>query len=76
LEQHRLSGPERDALDARYAELQDNKMVLEEAAFNPPTGVSRLPRERYWELRTQIDQEQVGLPRFDGQGRGSVRLLV
>jgi site-specific DNA recombinase len=69
LEQHRLSGPERDALDARYAELQDNKMVLEEAAFNPPAGVSRLPRERYWELRRQIDQEQDQLQRMRAVSR-------
>jgi recombinase-like zinc beta ribbon protein len=56
--EHRLNGPEIDAIDARYAELEDNKMALEEAAFNPPAGIKRLPRERYWELRMQIEQEQ------------------
>jgi site-specific DNA recombinase len=63
LQQHRLNGPEMDAIDARYAELEDNKIALEEAAFNPPEGVKRLPRERYWELRTQIEQEQEQLQR-------------
>jgi len=63
LQQRRLNGPEMGAIDARYAELGDNKMALEEAAFNPPAGVKRLPRERYWELRTQIEQEQDQLQR-------------
>jgi DNA invertase Pin-like site-specific DNA recombinase len=63
LEQHRLDGPEMDAIDARYAELEDNKMALEEAAFNPPAGLKRLRRERYWELRTQFEQEQERLQR-------------
>jgi DNA invertase Pin-like site-specific DNA recombinase len=63
LRQHRLEGPEMDAIDARYAELEENKMALEEAAFNPPAGVKRLPRERYWELRTQIEREQERLQR-------------
>jgi DNA invertase Pin-like site-specific DNA recombinase len=63
LQRHRLDGPEMDAIDARFAELQDNKLALEEAAFNPPAGMKRLPRERYWELRTQIEQEQERLQR-------------
>jgi site-specific DNA recombinase len=63
LAQHRLDGPEMAAIDARYAELEDNKLALEEAAFNPPAGVKRLPRERYWELRTEIEQEQERLQR-------------
>lgn len=64
LEQHKTDGPQMAAIDARYAELEDNKMALEEAAFNPPTGVKRLPRERYRELRTQIEQEQEQLQRW------------
>ena len=32
--------------------------MLERAAFNPPQGVKRLPTERYWELRTEIEREQ------------------
>jgi site-specific DNA recombinase len=63
LQQHRLNGPEIDAIDARYAELEDNKMALEEAAFDPPVDIRRLPRESYWELRTQIEQEQEQLQR-------------
>jgi hypothetical protein len=63
LEQHKTDGPEMAAIDARYAELEGNKMALEEAAFNPPADVKRLPRERYWELRTQIEQEQEQLQR-------------
>jgi len=63
LDRYRVDTPEMAALDARFAELQENKMALEEAAFNPPAGVKRLPRERYWELRTKIDQEQERLQR-------------
>jgi DNA invertase Pin-like site-specific DNA recombinase len=58
LDQHRLETPEVAAIDSRYAELEDNKLALERAAFNPPQGVKRLPTERYWELRTEIEQEQ------------------
>jgi site-specific DNA recombinase len=63
LGQHKKSGSELAAIDARYDELEDNKLALEEAAFNPPAGINRLPRERYWELRTTIDQEQEQLQR-------------
>lgn len=63
LQQYRLDGPEMAAIDARYADLQENKMALEEAAFNPPPGMKRLPRERYWELRNGIEQEQELLQR-------------
>jgi hypothetical protein len=58
LDQHRLQTPEIAAIDARYAELEDNKLVLERAAFNPPQGVRRLPTERYWELWREIEREQ------------------
>ena len=51
------------AIDARYAKLQDSKMALEEAAFNPSVGYERLPRDRYWELRAAIEQEQKQLQR-------------
>ncbi|MFL6250447.1 MAG: hypothetical protein ACJ75N_07955, partial [Actinomycetes bacterium] len=30
---------------------------------NPPQGVKRLPTERYWELRTEIEREQEQLQR-------------
>jgi DNA invertase Pin-like site-specific DNA recombinase len=63
LNQHRLETPEMAAIDARYAELEDNKLALERAAFNPPRGVKRLPSERYWELRTEIEREQETLQR-------------
>jgi hypothetical protein len=63
LDQHRLETPEIAAIDARYAELEDNKLALERAAFNPPQGVRRLPIERYWELRTEIEREQETLQR-------------
>jgi DNA invertase Pin-like site-specific DNA recombinase len=58
LDQDRLETRELAAIDTRYAELEDNKLVLERAAFNPPQGVKRLPTERYWELRTEIEREQ------------------
>jgi len=32
-QRHSLDGPEMRVIDARYAELEDNKMALEEAAF-------------------------------------------
>jgi hypothetical protein len=60
---HRLATPEMAAIDARYAELEDNKLALERAAFNPPKGVRRLPTERYWQLREEIDREQGQLER-------------
>jgi DNA invertase Pin-like site-specific DNA recombinase len=63
LDQHRLKTPEIAAIDARYAELEDNKLALERAAFNPPQGVKRLPTERYWALRTEIEREQEQLQR-------------
>src|SRR5512133_626915 len=43
LDTHRLDTPEMAAIDARYAELENNKLALERAAFNPPQGVPRLP---------------------------------
>jgi DNA invertase Pin-like site-specific DNA recombinase len=63
LDQHKLDTPEMAAIDARYAELEDNKLALERAAFNPPQGVKKLPTERYWELRTEIEREQEQLQR-------------
>jgi site-specific DNA recombinase len=63
LDQHRLDTPEMAAIDARYAELEDNRLALERAAFNPPQGVKRLPTERYWELRIEIEREQEQLQR-------------
>src|SRR4029453_14281033 len=58
LDTHKLDTPEMAAIDARYAQLEDDKRALERAAFRPPQGVPRLPTERYWELRTEIEREQ------------------
>jgi hypothetical protein len=58
LDTHKLDTPEMAAIDARYAQLEDDKLALERAAFRPPQGVPRLPTERYWELRTEIEREQ------------------
>jgi DNA invertase Pin-like site-specific DNA recombinase len=63
LDQHKLDTPEMAAIDARFAELEDNKLALERAAFNPPQGVTRLPTERYWQLRSEIEREQEQLQR-------------
>jgi hypothetical protein len=63
LDQQRLDTPEMAAIDTRYAELEDNKLALERAAFNPPQGVRRLPIEHYWQLRTEIEEEQAQLQR-------------
>src|SRR5215216_1675103 len=51
------------AIDARYAELEDDKLALERAAFRPPQGVKRLPLDSYWQLRTEIELEQGQLQR-------------
>ena len=58
LDTHKLDTPEMAAIDARFAELEDNKLQLERATFNPPQGVKRLPLESYWELRSEIEREQ------------------
>ena len=63
LDQHRLETSEMAAIDARYAELEDSKLALERAAFNPPQGVKKLPTERYRELRAEIEREQETLQR-------------
>ena len=63
LKQHRLETPEITAIDARFAELQESKLALEEARFNPPPGMKRLETDRYWTLRTQIEAEQEQLQR-------------
>jgi hypothetical protein len=63
LDTHRLDPPEMAAIDARYAELENSKVDLERAAFNPPQGVRRLPLETYWQLREEIEEEQGQLQR-------------
>jgi hypothetical protein len=63
LERYRVDDPAQAAIDARFAELQDAKLALEEAAFNPPPGHKRLERDRYWTLRTAIEEEQEQLQR-------------
>lgn len=74
LDQHKLQTPELAAMDARYAELEDNKLALERAAFNPPQGVKRLPAERYWELREEIEREQETIQRRRVVNREAVPL--
>jgi site-specific DNA recombinase len=63
LSRYRLNGPEQAAIDARFAELQEAKIELEEARFNPPAGHKRLEANRYWTLRAQIEAEQEQLQR-------------
>jgi site-specific DNA recombinase len=63
LRQHTADAAEMAAIDQRYAELQDCKLALEEAAFSPPAGFERLSRKRYEEQRAQIEQEQEELQR-------------
>ena len=63
LDTYKLGTPEMAAIDARYVELEDDKLALEQAAFRPPQGVPRLPTERYWELRAEIEREQETLQR-------------
>lgn len=63
LERYRLDDPAQAAIDARFAELQDAKTTLEDDFYNPPPGMKRLPRDRYWTLRTQLEAEQEQLQR-------------
>jgi hypothetical protein len=63
LSRHRLNGPEQAAIDARYAELEDAKLALENDRYNPPPGMKPLPADRYWTLRGQIEAEQEQLQR-------------
>jgi site-specific DNA recombinase len=63
LDAHKLDTPEMAAIDERYAQLEDDKLALERAAFRPPQGVPRLPTERYWDLRQEIEAEQETLQR-------------
>jgi hypothetical protein len=63
LDTHRLETPEIAAIDSRYAELEESKLELEEATFNPPQGQRRLPLPRYYELREEIEREQGQLGR-------------
>ena len=63
LDQHKLDTPEMAVIDARYSDLEDNRLALERARFNPPQGVKRLPEERYYELLTEIEREQEQLQR-------------
>jgi site-specific DNA recombinase len=51
------------AIHARYDELESDKLALERAAFRPPQGVPRLPTERYWSLRAEIEEEEEELLR-------------
>jgi DNA invertase Pin-like site-specific DNA recombinase len=63
LSRHRLNGPEQAAIDARYAELEDAKLALENDRYNPPPGMKPLPADRYWTRRAQIEAEQEQLQR-------------
>ena len=63
LDQHKLDTPEMAAIDARFAELQDDKRALEDARFRPPLGLKRLEEERYYELLAEIEREQEQLQR-------------
>jgi site-specific DNA recombinase len=63
LERYRLATPEMTAIDARYAELEEAKVALEEDAYNPPPGMKRMARDRYWTLRAQIEAEEEQLER-------------
>jgi DNA invertase Pin-like site-specific DNA recombinase len=63
LDTHKLDTPEMAAIDARYAELEDDKLALERAAFRPPQGHKRLDLDRYYDLRDEIEREQERLQR-------------
>jgi site-specific DNA recombinase len=63
LDTHKLDTPEMAAIDTRYAELEDDKLALERAAFRPPQGQKRLDLDRYYDLRDEIEREQEQLQR-------------
>jgi site-specific DNA recombinase len=63
LSRYRINGPEQAAIDTRMDELQKSKTTLEEDFYNPPPGMKRLERDRYWTLRAQIEAEQEQLQR-------------
>jgi site-specific DNA recombinase len=62
LRQH-AKGAELDALHARQEELNESKLALEEARFNPPAGHERLKEDRYYTLLGEIEAEQDELNR-------------
>jgi hypothetical protein len=59
----RDSGADMKAAHVRFAELEENKLALEEARFNPPSGHRRLESERYYTVRDAILEEQEQLHR-------------
>jgi site-specific DNA recombinase len=63
LDAHKMTGPEMEAIDARFAELEDAKLALEDDRYRPPPGMKPLPSEIYWTRRTEIEAEQEQLQR-------------
>jgi DNA invertase Pin-like site-specific DNA recombinase len=63
LERYRLNGPDQDAIDARFAELQEAKTALEDDRYRPPAGMKPLPADEYWTRRAEIEAEQEALQR-------------
>jgi hypothetical protein len=63
LERYRLDDPAQADIDARFAELQDAKLALEDDRYHPPPGMKPLPADRYWTRRAQIEAEQEQLQR-------------
>jgi site-specific DNA recombinase len=63
LERYRLDDPGQAAIDARFAELQDAKLALEDDRYRPPQGRKPLDADTYWTRRTAIEDEQEQLQR-------------
>jgi site-specific DNA recombinase len=63
LDTHKVDTPEMAAMDARFAQLVDDKRALEDARFRPPLGMKRLEEDRYYELLAEIQREQEQLQR-------------
>ena len=63
LERYRLDDPATAAIDARFAELQDAKLALEDDRYRPPSGRKPLDADTYWTRRTAIEDEQERLQR-------------
>jgi hypothetical protein len=63
LERHKKGGLEMAAIDARFAELEANRLNLEEDRYNPPSGMKPLPADDYWTRRGRIEAEQEQLQR-------------
>jgi DNA invertase Pin-like site-specific DNA recombinase len=62
LDTHKVDTPEMAAIDARFAQLKDDRLTLHKAFTRPPTGQPRLDEAFYYEqldeIATELEQLQ------------------